>query len=222
MEQKFWRVKRQNQQGISRNLENNAYNAGPYHTIRQPQNMEAYDPWADWFNAGLDPEPFAENIRVEPEENTAPVFFDAQPATEAPWFDPQAWPSYQGAHAFEEVQDDEGDFQYQYEYQYDQERQDQQQRAAEANMDLAANTDVILGAEPPAQTGQSSEERVDETPIIRAEEPGEAEAAKIEDGINTAEETGDERVEEADTQPAKAAGNDRQPIVWHNFPEKSI
>ena len=47
---------------VFRELDYNSYQVGPNHTVRNPQDQKAYDPWADWFNAGLDPEPFTDNF----------------------------------------------------------------------------------------------------------------------------------------------------------------
>ena len=77
MAEKFRIKKPRDQQEVSRELDYNSYQVGPNHTVRNPQDQKAYDPWADWFNAGLDPEPFTDNFYVEPEESNPLVFAES-------------------------------------------------------------------------------------------------------------------------------------------------
>lgn len=89
MAEKFRIKKPRDQQEVSRELDYNSYQVGPNHTVRNPQDQKAYDPWADWFNAGLDPEPFTDNFYVEPEESNPPLFFAESLDHSAPWFIPE-------------------------------------------------------------------------------------------------------------------------------------
>lgn len=88
---RFWFEKPKDEEGISRDLEHNLYNEGLYQTAPQPQNMNTYDPWADWFNAGLDPEPFTDNFSTEAEQGdyfnygVNPGYAPTEPGPTVPW-----------------------------------------------------------------------------------------------------------------------------------------
>jgi len=90
-EYRFWFEKSKDEKRISRNLEHDLYNDGSYQTVPQPQNMNAYDPWADWFNAGLDPGPFTDNFGTEADQGdyfnygVNPSYNPMEPGQTAPW-----------------------------------------------------------------------------------------------------------------------------------------
>ncbi|HHT48620.1 MAG TPA: hypothetical protein GXZ98_04930 [Firmicutes bacterium] len=87
---RFWFEKSRNEKEISRELEHNLYNDDIYPTVQQPQSSN-YDPWADWFNAGLDPEPFTDNFSAGPEQGAYynygvnPSYYPAEYGQSVPW-----------------------------------------------------------------------------------------------------------------------------------------
>ena len=226
MAEKFWIKKNRNQQDVSRDLGNNSYNAGPYHTIRQPQDLKAYDPWADWFNAGLDPEPFTDNFYVEPEESKPPLFFEESPDHSAPWFTPQEQQQYQAEQETPQAQEQQGypgEHQY-YDYQgflgY-QDNLDQRPAEDEPTSDFIDAHFAVSEGEPSAQADQNREKNQEEVAVSPLnKEQQESETAEIEK-IDPEEEAMVERAKALETDKDKAFLNNQEPLVWRNFPEKS-
>jgi hypothetical protein len=65
-EKRFWPRKYNDQRDVSRDLENHPAQPGQGQSSRLRRKANTYDPWADWFNTGLDPEPITDHINPEP------------------------------------------------------------------------------------------------------------------------------------------------------------
>ncbi|NLC54047.1 MAG: hypothetical protein GX770_08800 [Firmicutes bacterium] len=251
MAEKFRFKRRQEQEDVSRNLDNNSYHAGPYHTIRQPQERTAYDPWADWFNAGLDPEPFADQFQVEPEDSNAPLFFDESADLGAPWFAPQEQQQYQTEPHTPPVQQDQ---EYPVEHHYDgyqghgvqfydyqgyadqgytgqvyadqrehfQENQDQRPVAEEKIPDFIDNNSSLSEGEPPIGAKLDEEESQEEMAVyLPNEEQRQGETMQIGEKINPEAVKLFEREKSLKNQQELTALNNGEPLVWKDFPTKS-
>lgn len=72
-EKRFWTGKYNDQPGVARDLENHLANPRQGQSSRLRRKINSYDPWADWFNAGLDPEPVTDNFKAEPYFGPEPV-----------------------------------------------------------------------------------------------------------------------------------------------------
>ena len=183
MAEKFRIKKPRDQQEVSRELDYNSYQVGPNHTVRNPQDQKAYDPWADWFNAGLDPEPFTDNFYVEPEESNPPLFFAESLDHSAPWFIPEEQQQYQGEQETPPTpaqQEYPGEYQYYGytgfpgEYLENQDNPEQRPVEAEQTSDYVDVSSAVTEEEPLTELGSdwSKEEPVAEQSIERSpEEP---------------------------------------------------
>ncbi|NLY92229.1 MAG: hypothetical protein GX081_11585 [Firmicutes bacterium] len=67
---RFWFEKPRAEERNFRDREHNLDNDGSYQNVLQPANANPNDPWADWFNAGLDPEPFTDPFGTGTEQDT--------------------------------------------------------------------------------------------------------------------------------------------------------
>ncbi|NLM37977.1 MAG: hypothetical protein GX202_07620 [Firmicutes bacterium] len=218
MTEKYRIKKTPGQQGISRKLDNNSYQAGPHHTIRPPQDQAAYDPWADWFNAGLDPEPFAGHFYIDPAESNPPMFFDEGQDWRTPWFVPDEEQQPQAA----EIPPTEAQQEY---HAYPWEEQSFGHPGYQVEQDNQAWRPVEA-EEKADDTYQPQEEthRAFAGPAVTEGEmaapdgiasPGE-EDSRVDETTPAATETGPET--EMGVQEGKT---ENKPLVWKAFPEKS-
>ena len=136
-EKRFWSENTNAQQGDSRNLENHLANPSQDHSTRLRRKVNNYDPWADWFNTGLEPEPLndnfnpqpvpgsysgdpnvsmepvADNFGAQPEYTNNPLFYAAEPTQSNAWDQvyPSAYPTAEypvtGGEALEQTVDDD-------------------------------------------------------------------------------------------------------------------
>lgn len=93
---RFWFEKASSREGSFRSREHKLESDGSDQTVPQPLDQPAYDPWADWYNAGLDPEPFTDpfapqagqeayfNYGVDPGFQPA-EYGEASPWPSIPW-----------------------------------------------------------------------------------------------------------------------------------------
>ncbi|HHW12432.1 MAG TPA: hypothetical protein GXX33_05460 [Firmicutes bacterium] len=248
MAEKFRIKKTPGQQGIFRNLNNNSYQDGPYHTIRTPQDQSAYDPWADWFNAGLEPEPFDDNFYVEPAPNNSPWFSGAGADYSTPWFIPEEERQYQ--YREEETPQpqvpqeypvypgEDQSFGYPSYYPGYPEAQDNQEWRPVETEETTDYDSVgsAVGEEPtvPAGVTSPSEEKSQEEEAVYAvkEESGKEEREDETTPVATEskpvakngveEDKIIESGKEAEKEEAKDTSRyNREPLVWKAFPEKS-
>lgn len=232
-----YRIKRpQGQQGISRSWGQNANQAGPYHTIRMPQDQAAYDPWADWFNAGLDPEPFADHFAVDPEVDHTPLYFAESPDLSTPWFFPQEmqhhpeepetslWQAQPEDPGAEVARDD--DRSGPQNSQHDQDNQGQRPSEAPTTPDFIEDSSLVREEEPSATADENAEETREVVAVRQLDQaPPKSETIQAEDEEKTKSDAvkriEQEKALKAETEKGEPTGKNREPLVWKAFPEKS-
>ena len=90
---RFWFEKPKAREGFIRPREQNSSPDGFHQTVPQAPNPEHYDPWADWFNAGLDPEPFTDPFATGTGQE-APFTFGVDPGLQqAEYQEAAPWPA---------------------------------------------------------------------------------------------------------------------------------